>query len=354
MKLLKRLIAAGLVLVTALAFTGVNELAGYAAETQGLLEHKNQYIKLTVDKGTGRFWIDTVEGAPGRDMDQNTRLLFTGEKPETSFTTFRIDGEDYIFGNDYGFLSSGGGIIQAPAINGDVIRTVWKKGGIEVVQLLTIPSASSDTDIGNVKITYMVTNNGKKSIDVGSRVLLDTKLGSNDGAPLMIPGMDKPVEYEISLEGSKVPDYWQAADNDAGPRVISYGLVGGWGNQKPERLIAAHWQGISAAKWDYQTDDTLKFASQYNPYGVNDSAVALYWDPQSLMPGETRVYETFYGLGVFGSADGSTFLANVECPDILELNESKTAYTRHEFEITMSISNKLPVSSALKNVSATI
>ena len=131
-------------------------------------------------------------------------------------------------------------------------------------------------------------------------------------------------------------------------------MVSGWGNRKPDRLIAAHWRGVSATKWEYLTDNTLKFTSPYNLYNENDSAVALYWDPESLMPGETRVYETYHGLGVFGAADGSTFLANLECPDSLELNDSKTAYIQEEINLTLSISNRLPVSVPLRNVTATI
>lgn len=119
-------------------------------------------------------------------------------------------------------------------------------------------------------------------------------------------------------------------------------------------MIAAHWRGVSATKWEYLTDNTLKFTSPYNLYNENDSAVALYWDPESLMPGETRVYETYHGLGVFGAADGSTFLANLECPDSLELNDSKTAYIQEEINLTLSISNRLPVSVPLRNVTATI
>lgn len=353
MKMLKKITAAGLLLTFILSFTGINQIVSFA-DTDDILSVSNDFIRFTVDKSTGRFGISTVEGAPGREADQDSPLLFSGEKPESSFTTFRIDGSDYIFGNDYGFLGTGGGITGTPETSGNINTTVWKIGDIEVSQQLCIVSDKNNPDAGNVKVTYTVSNKGKTGKSVGSRILFDTMLGKNDGSPLIVPGREGSVEYETSFEGDEVPDFWQAADNDAGPEIVSYGLLGGWGNKKPDMMTAAHWSGISATKWDYRADSSLKFTSEFNKYNANDSAVALYWNPANLLPGETRTFETFYGLGLFASADGSTFLADLEGPDSLQLNDGRTGYIEDEFEISLSISNNLPVSVAMSGVTATI
>lgn len=342
-----------LTLVFLLTSTGFAQIVEAAMEEENL-EVKNDFVCYVVDKDTGRFGISTVEGAPRRGGDQDAALLYKGEGPETSFTTFRIDGKDYIFGNDYGFLGIQGGILKSPMSREGVNTTVWRLGDIEVSQQLTLVADSTNPDVGNVKVTYTLVNNGSSAKSIGSRILFDTMLGTNDGSPLIIPGIDKPVEYELSLEGDKVPTFWQSADTDISPEVVSYGLISGWENEAPDRMVAAHWNGIGSTKWDYQVDSSVKFASVFNKYNESDSAVALYWEPENIEPGHTKVYETFYGLGVFKSADGNTFLSAMTGPDSLELKEDKTGYTQEEFELSLTLDNSLPVSVAMNNVKATL
>ncbi|HWQ30229.1 MAG TPA: S-layer homology domain-containing protein [Negativicutes bacterium] len=353
MRSLKRATAFLMTLVFLLTSAGFAQIVEAATEEDSL-EVKNEFVRYVVDSATGRFGISTVEGAPRRAADQEASLLYKGEEPDTSFTTFRIDGKDYIFGNDYGFLGIQGGMSKSPATQGGVNTTTWRMGDIEVRQQLTLVADSTNPDVGNVKVTYTLVNNGKTARNIGSRILFDTMLGANDGSPLIIPGIDKPVEYELSLEGDKVPSFWQSADTDISPDVVSYGLLSGWDNEAPDRMTAAHWSGIGSTKWDYQADSTVKFASVFNKYNESDSAVALYWDPETLGAGETRVYETFYGLGVFKSADGNTFLTEMTGPDSLELKADKTGYTQEEFELSLALDNSLPVSVAMTDVKATL
>jgi len=353
MRILKRAIAFALILAFFISSTGFTQLV-YAAAEENTLRVHNQFVSFVVDKDTGRFGISTVEGAPKRLKDNDAPLLFEGSKPDTSFTTFRIDGEDYIFGNSYGFLGIKGGMVKAPKTDQMINTSLWTLGDLEVEQRLTLVSDSGNPDLGNVRVTYTVSNKGKTEKSVGSRLLFDTKLGANDGSPIIIPGIDKPVEHEISLEGEEVPAFWQSADADISPSVVSYGLISGWENETPDRMTVAHWGGIGSTKWNYQPDSTVKFTSPFNKHNKSDSAVALYWDPEVLAPGETRVYETFYGLGVFATADGHTFLANMSGPDSLELKEDKTGYIQEEFEISLSLDNGLPVSVPMENVRAVL
>ncbi|HOR86782.1 MAG TPA: fibronectin type III domain-containing protein, partial [Bacillota bacterium] len=347
--------AAAFILVLAMLLSSADFMQIVEAATEGdNLKVENQFISYLIDKKTGRYGISTVEGAPGRDGDRMAPLLYKGEKPDTSFTTFRIDGEDYIFGNDYGFLGIQGGITKSPATQGGINTTVWRAGDVEIRQQLTIVSDSANPDVGNVKVAYTVVNTGKTGKSIGSRILFDTMLGENDGSPLIIPGIKEPIEYEAGFEGDKVPAFWQSADRDICPNVVSYGLISGWNNKAPDRMTAAHWNGIGATKWDYIPDSTVKFASVFNKYNKSDSAVALYWDPEFLEAGETRVYETFYGLGLFLSADGSTFLAAMSGPDKLEMKEDRTGYVQEDFEIALSIDNSLPTSVQMKNMNAVI
>src|SRR5690554_5803831 len=71
------------------------------AEDSSVEEVANEHVVVYIAKDSGRFVIETVQGHPQRN-DDDAALLFGGKQPKTSFATFRIDGEDYIFGNNYG------------------------------------------------------------------------------------------------------------------------------------------------------------------------------------------------------------------------------------------------------------
>ena len=66
-----------------------------------VVQINNNVIKVTADKQTGRFIAETMGGIPNKVSDDNKDLLYADrfQGPETSYTSVRIDGEDFIFGN---------------------------------------------------------------------------------------------------------------------------------------------------------------------------------------------------------------------------------------------------------------
>ncbi|HER2177863.1 TPA: hypothetical protein VJS51_001699, partial [Streptococcus pyogenes] len=76
-------------------------MAAAAVSSAGTTSIKNGFIKVTVDNASGRFSIRTEDGQPIRKKDNGVDMIFGGDNPETSFTTFRINGTDLIFGNPY-------------------------------------------------------------------------------------------------------------------------------------------------------------------------------------------------------------------------------------------------------------
>ncbi|MFA7371970.1 MAG: hypothetical protein WC074_00225, partial [bacterium] len=59
----------------------------------------NEFISLRVNAGdydTGRISVDTTGGDIGRDSDDDKPLIYGRPVPWTSYTTIRIDGQDYI------------------------------------------------------------------------------------------------------------------------------------------------------------------------------------------------------------------------------------------------------------------
>ncbi|WP_028551206.1 S-layer homology domain-containing protein [Paenibacillus sp. UNC451MF] len=287
---------------------------------------QNDFIKITVDNGTGRYGIRTIEGQPIRKKDDNVNMMFRGDDPETSFTTFRIDGTDYIFGNPYKFGADFFSEVTPPRIventNGTrQIETIWRIKSVEIKQILMLYSDKSDKkNVGNVNIRYEVVNRSGAQVELGSRMLLDTMVGGNDGpefqigtaykVPLMVERKlvhDPENDPSISEEDRplyKLPPYWVMRDkldqtNPQATNVMAYGF-----NNFAEKninivdeMIVGHWNGLANTKWDYTPNPNLDFTRDTNDYGTKDSAVAFYWQPKPLANEAIQTFETVYGLG---------------------------------------------------------
>ncbi|MGM9941564.1 MAG: Ig-like domain-containing protein [Bulleidia sp.] len=316
----------------------VNIVPVQAKDSSGSLSFGNTLIRVDVNAENGRFTVSTLDGLPSKTTDRNSFLSFLNTVPDTGFTTFRINGEDYIFGNDYG---NAGGIVTPTYLSGSTAVTVWQVNGVEVTQTLKLVTDFSDPDVGNVRIRYSVSNGSGAQVSIGSRILIDTMLGANDGS-LLLAGRDY-ITNETSLKGEQVPAVWQSMDRKIASNVNSRGVLYGWVDSvAPDEMIAAHWNTLSETKWECEVNPYLNFTSDQNPYGRADSAVALYYYPASLHAGGTAVYETYYGIGSVSDTIGSDALTvQIEAPQKLVLNTDQTGYVygSDPFEIMVSITN---------------
>ena len=84
----------------------------------------NEYIAVAVNRspdGTGRFGVKVTGGDPFRSGDEEQPLIYGFEEPWTSYTTVRIDGNDYIFGGRTRKRSGGTGtfgqVITGPELD---------------------------------------------------------------------------------------------------------------------------------------------------------------------------------------------------------------------------------------------
>ena len=224
----------------------VEAIAPYTVQN-GIVEYK-------INKINGRFTINTADGIPNKASDNDKNLLFFNKLPETSFTTFRIDGEDYVFGTNYG---AKGGIVSQTTIDGYIAKTVWRIKDVEITQKLTLITDPANPNAGNTKITYEVANGSNKNVSLGSRILLDTQLGSNDASPMIVGTTF--ITNEIEYSGENIPTSWKSADEKFAPNVIAYGLLSGWQNIEPDRMVVSHWESISHTAWDYTPNPLVNF-----------------------------------------------------------------------------------------------
>ena len=211
----------------------------------------------------GRYTEATAEGK---------RLLFGYPDLCTSHTTIRIDGNDYcpdVTMDSY--------VTQMPTILGDSIVTKWTlPQNVNISQDLTL---MPDT----TKYRLAVTNNDHASHNIKIRYMFDTMLADNDGAPFRVPGVgDITTEQEFI---NPVFDYWQAMDRLANPTLTSNCIfVPG---KKPYKVQFAKWRGIMEVPFDYTISEGRDITS--------DTAVGMYWDLGTLVPGETKDVVVYYG-----------------------------------------------------------
>ncbi|WP_236328338.1 S-layer homology domain-containing protein [Paenibacillus auburnensis] len=329
---------------------------------------QNEFIKVTVDNATGRYGVRTVEGQPIRKKDQETSLLFKGDDPETSFTTFRIDGTDYIYGNKYKFGNNFYSETTAPKIvvntNGtQQLEMIWKIKGVEIKQILMLYTDSADkVNSGNVNIRYEVNNKSGAKVQVGSRILLDTMVGSNDGplfqigtayqAPLMV---ERKLTHDPKAAGIpdedaalyKLPSYWVMRDkldlaNPQATNVVAYGFnnIAEQNINIVDEMIVGHWNGLANTKWDYTVHPNLDFTRDTNDYGSSDSAVAFYWNPDTIAAGGSQSFETVYGLGEIIAPDKVFSIRYVDQIQQLATLPDNSAYNNEGiFDITAEVEN---------------
>lgn len=211
--------------------------------------------------------------------------------PWSSFTTIKIDEVSYVYG-------SSGIMIQPPTELPDFKNeTILQYGNIQVKQTLQIVHNISTGRDDNGMYKYTVTNNDTIAHSVGIRIMIDTMLENNDGAPFRIPNVGA-VTSEMEFFNSNIPPYWQAFYSLDNPDIVAQGTLIGGGATIPDRFIIAAWPSIydNISLWDYTVTPSLPV--------TGDSAVAIYWNSVVINPGESREFITFYGLTTLsGTAD---------------------------------------------------
>jgi len=260
----------------------------------------NEFIRIRVNPGpqeTGRFAVDTTGGDPSRAADDNQVLIYGSREPWTSYTTVVVDGVPHLFGGPTerraGKGVPAGSAVKPPQRAGETIICAFRIGPLEVEQELGFARTPTTRVKDAARIMYRVTNRGGEAHAVGLRVMLDTMLGANDGAPLRAQEMA--VSAATRMEGDKIPEYWQAFDSLSAPAVISQGTLRAPGLTPPHRLDMVDWGTLADAPWQFPFVSGADFTRQGEQQP--DTAVALYWNPEPLAPGESRTYVTLYGVG---------------------------------------------------------
>ncbi|NQY73470.1 MAG: hypothetical protein HRT90_01765 [Candidatus Margulisbacteria bacterium] len=291
-----------------------------------LLSIDNEFIRIIINNeayDTGRFSIETTQGDPQRLSDDNQPLIYGRPKPWTSFTTIFIDGESYIFGGPTkkraGKRGPFGKLISQHMMDGNLI-TICQFDSIFVTQTLSFFRNPQTRVKDMALISYTVDNKGNQEKKIGVRIMMDTQLGSNDGAPFRIGSMA--VESETKFQDSTIQDFWQTFDNLASPNVIAQGTLSLKDAHilAPNRMYLVNWGTLADHPWDF----TFKEGNSFVRTGETekDTSLALYWDPISVASKTKRTVKTLYGLGGLTLSPGELSLGLSSPSEIVETSKN--------------------------------
>lgn len=305
------------------------EAGGGEDGSTGVVRLFNEYIAILVNataENTGRFAVQTTGGDPDRSSDDQSPLIYLipGQTPWTSYTTVRIDGIDYVFGGTPTERAGKAGLVgeqlSPPRVVDDRrIETAYRIGPVDVTQTLSIIRSSTTGLLDTVRIEYRVVNTASRTHNVGLRLMIDTMLGANDGAPLRVG--EAAITADIAYRGDEIPDFWQAFDSLADPRVTAQGTLRGDDVTTPDRVYFSNWGALADGLWDFDFEPGRDF-TRLGEFEL-DSATALYWDPRPLAPGEERVYVTHYGLGGISISPGDLSIG-VTSPSTVTADPDRT------------------------------
>lgn len=296
-----------MIFLLSFTITAESQIPRAYGQGDGVMNMKNDFIEVVVntsDDATGRFAVLTTGGDPERTDDDNNFLIYGLGKPVTSYTTIRIDKTNYVFGGQTskraGLTGNYGKVVTPPVQRQDGIYTAYLYGDVLVEQILDLTFSTTTGQPDTAAISYVVTNQGFATRDIGLRIVLDTMLGNNDGAPFRV--RDMAVVSDTMFAGDDIPAFVQAFDDLLKPAVMAQGNISGPEVSRPTRVYFTNWGSLADGVWDFNFQPGRDF-TRTGEFDL-DSAMALYWDQEPLRPGESRRYVTHYGLGGISIAQG--------------------------------------------------
>ena len=221
----------------------------------------------------------------------------------TNNTCVKLDGEECLLGSEPGkWLTR-----KAPLGKGrQGLRSVWvyPDEKVHVTQTVEVVRGEQTGNVDTCRVGYLLENRDNEEHTVGLRFLLDTLVGSNDGAPFIIPGRSALCETSADFKGAdRVPVFVQALErlDFKKPGVVAHLQLKVPGLEPPGRVTLGAWPDQEALKGfrGARGTNTLWNVPVASFQDTHDSAAVLYWAEKKLPAGARREVGFTYGLGNF-------------------------------------------------------
>lgn len=255
----------GITLLCLLALLGTTSLWG--------LEVRSGRMELVLDEREGTFLPIYRADSGGNG---GLPLLF-GEDPRTSYFSLVVNNQVINPAESYEFEAS-----LEP--RGSGARYTWVSKRLELTQDFAFLKSLEAEASNGVGITLRVKNIGSDPLNLGLRYLFDTYLGEESGDHFSTQYGEK-IENETQLR-SPLPDYILSREEPSAENGLML-MLDGPGVTSPDMVLLANWKRLNESSWSFSVNSNRNFSRP--PYSINDSAVALYYNPRPLEPGDERV-----------------------------------------------------------------
>jgi hypothetical protein len=245
-------------------------LALIAAFAAGALEIKEGLVKLVINENSARVSLyRLIDVAKGR-----YEPLIFDQDPRTTYVTLSIDGKQVKLGDasDYRFTVSR---IDTGAL------LEFRSSFCAVRQKLEFAKSEGSALADGIKVTFELENVSERDELLGLRFLVDTWLGEKSGAHFSTDLREK-VGEETEIPATAA-DRWIVSPGERASFMVE---IQGPGLVRPDRAVLANWKRITDSTWLFDVNPQRNFTLV--PYSINDSAIALYWEPVLVPRGGLR------------------------------------------------------------------
>ena len=233
------------------------------------LEIKEGRMRIVIDERNGRMAFYYLA-----DMTRNQYVpLLYDQESRTSYPTLVIDERSYKLGESGDFR-----ITVSRQSSGAQIE--YRSSFCVVRQRIFFVSSTTSSLADGVSIHFDIENVSERDYSAGLRYLLDTWLGEKSGRHFTSP-VSGALQGESQLSG-EFQERWILSSGDSGTLAVILDSP----STRPDRTLFANWKRINDAPWLFEANTTRGFTLL--PYSINDSALALYYDPAPVRRGATR------------------------------------------------------------------
>ncbi|MEI6874923.1 MAG: hypothetical protein WCL50_07315 [Spirochaetota bacterium] len=233
------------------------------------LDLREGVVKIAIDESSARVSLYRLVDIA---KDRYEALIYDVDS-RTSYITLSFEGRQYKLGDSADFRQNISRTDKGATIE-------FKSSFARVTESLEFARSAGAAIADGIRVSFVVENVSQKDATIGLRFLVDTYLGEKSGLHFRTPTKAK-VTTETFFEGSTL-EAWVASPGDNSIFMVQFigeGLAG------PSTVHLANWKRLNDAPWSIEPSNARNFTLL--PYSVNDSALALYWQPKTIAKGAT-------------------------------------------------------------------
>lgn len=239
---------------------------------------------LTWQTGNVRIQVDDKTGSPiiySRLSPDNEWIPLLVDSPSSTYIGLYVDGNEVIINGNREFL-------LRMEEEEKTLALIFDNNLIRVEQRFSLREPQGSAPY--LLMTLSVTNGGSNGINLGIKSIWDTRFNRGE-THFYADG--KAVGKETAYSGDDLPGLILSAGTEVGQKLYFNPLT----ETPPDRLVLANWNRLDREGWDYAPQGEVSFSDL--PFSVNDSAIALYLEPQDLAVGESAVVKMALGASDF-------------------------------------------------------